>query len=331
VLASFNRGRNSGESDLSFGTSSVSKPVIYAGETLGTVDVQVDSSIVATVPTFFVLACVGIISLLLLAVWLLAKPVERWITRPIGALSMFTRRIRDTQNYALRVPQSKAKELHGFVDDFNAMLGEIEKTSQAQSKQSSQLSKLAYFDPLTGAANRTLFRDRLTACVDTHRREHIPFAIIGIDLDYFKQLNDSLGHNVGDDYLRAASNRCLAQLGPECTFARMGGDEFLVLLPGVGTVREARPIAEKLGQALREANAIHNSNVQCSGSIGIGLFPFDAANPSELMSKVDAAMYRAKANGRNCVETVSVDDEPEIAPRPQPSAKSFLSTLQDAS
>jgi diguanylate cyclase (GGDEF)-like protein len=305
VLANYTRAGASGDVASAWTrTSSVARPVEYGGENLGHVEVRVDSALVASIPGLFILACVALAAAFWLVVWMCAKPVERYISRPITSLAVFTRRIRDTQNYSLRVPQSSVKEMRGLVDDFNAMICEIEKTSNAQTHKSAELSKLAYFDQLTGAANRTRFRERISQSVEAYHREDRPFAIIGIDLDYFKQLNDTLGHNIGDQYLQAATARCMEVLRPEDTFARMGGDEFMVILPGVASAEDARVIGLKLGEALRSANSVHTGSVQCSGSIGVGLYPRDGKSASELMHRVDSAIYEAKRRGRNCVEMV---------------------------
>jgi diguanylate cyclase (GGDEF)-like protein len=300
----------------------VRRPIVYAGETVGEIEVAVDSSLIGSVPILFILASVAVISLLLLTIWLAARPIEKRISHPLLALTVFTRRIRDTKDYSLRVPVSPLKEMRGLTEDFNAMLNEIEKNARAQTDKSAQLSKLAFYDQLTGAANRSLFRDQLDKCLHAYREKNTPFAIVGIDLDHFKQLNDTLGHHIGDDYLREAAKRCSAVLNPNDTLARMGGDEFIALLSGVDDYAAAVAVAEQLRKAVEAANSAHKSEtITCTASIGVGLFPSDANKAPELMTKVDNAMYRAKSGGRNRVETVS---EPQAATnRPQPNDPSI--------
>ncbi len=296
--------------------------VKFAEENLGTAEVTVDAALLSGVPILFLLSAIGVISLILLAVWIIARPLERIISRPLTNLSITTRRIRDTKDYKLRVPASSSREIRGLTDDFNAMLVEIEKKSLAQDDQSSKLSKLAFFDQLTGAANRSLFNDRLSHCIDDFLRNHRAFAVIGIDLDHFKQLNDSLGHNIGDNYLREATARCQQSLRPSDTFARMGGDEFIALIPGVEKIEDAMLIAEKIAKAVIQANSIHTAAVKCTASIGVGMYPIDAQNATELLAKVDAAMYRAKSNGRNQIVSVSAPSTGIARPQP-PSLKLF--------
>jgi diguanylate cyclase len=297
-------------------------PIEYGGENLGSVEVVVDADLLQEFSKFMLLATVGVVSLVLAGIWLLARPIEARISKPITALSHFTRRIRDSKDYALRIPLSPVKELRGLTEDLNDMLGVIERAHSEQAQRSTELSKLAFYDQLTGAANRSLFRDRLSQCVNDYNRSRRPFSLIGIDLDKFKQLNDNHGHAVGDDYLREVAARCIAALRPADTFARMGGDEFVVLLPAVDRQSDALAVAQKLSAAVRDANKIHQKDTICTASIGVGLFPFDAPTPTELIAKVDAAMYRAKSNGRDQIVPVTETVHPPID-RPQPNQAEF--------
>jgi diguanylate cyclase len=297
-------------------------PIEHGGESLGVVEVVVDADLLQEFSKFLLLATVGVVALVLVCIWFLARPIEARISKPITALSHFTRRIRDSKDYALRVPLSPVKELRGLTEDLNDMLGVIERAHSEQAQRSTELSKLAFYDQLTGAANRSLFRDRLSQCVNDYNRSRRPFTLIGIDLDKFKQLNDNHGHAVGDDYLREVAARCIAALRPADTFARMGGDEFVVLLPNVDRQSDALAVAQKLSIAVREANRIHKKDTVCTASIGVGLFPFDAPTPTELIAKVDAAMYRAKSNGRDQIVPVT-ESANNTADRPQPNPAEF--------
>ena len=297
-------------------------PIQHAGESLGMVEVAVDADLLQDVSRFLILATAAVVALVLLGIWMLARPLEKRISKPITALSHFTRRVRDSKDYGLRIPLSPVRELRGLTEDLNEMLGVIERAHSEQAQRSTELSKLAFYDQLTGAANRSLFRDRLSQCVGEYNRSRRPFTLIGIDLDHFKQLNDQHGHAAGDTYLLEVATRCMAALRPADTFARMGGDEFVVLLPGVDRQSDALAIAQKLATAVREANAKHGQTTQCTASIGVGLFPFDAASPTDLISKVDAAMYRAKSGGRDRVMPVT-ETVGTTLDRPQPSPTDF--------
>ena len=123
--------------------------------------------------------------------------------------------------------------------------------------------------------------------------------MIGLDLDDFKLLNDQLGHSVGDEFLKEMSLRCKAELRPSDTFARLGGDEFIALLPNIDSRENALIVALKLADAVHAANRMAYAADQLHGEHGIGLFPEDGLATNELMARVDAAMYEAKAGGRN--------------------------------
>jgi diguanylate cyclase (GGDEF)-like protein len=161
----------------------------------------------------------------------------------------------------------------------------------------------ALHDGLTGLANRVLFRDRVVQALDRRRgREGRPFAILFIDLDDFKVLNDTLGHARGDDVLIAAAARVEASLRPSDTAARLGGDEFAVLLDDVGDEHTALSIAIRLADALRQPVELGDSSPAIAASIGVALSGSDDETADDLLRNADAAMYAAKASSRGRAE-----------------------------
>ena len=162
---------------------------------------------------------------------------------------------------------------------------------------------LATRDPLTGLPNRMLANDRLEQGVANAARKHASLAFMFIDLDRFKTINDSLGHDVGDELLKRVAARLLACVRASDTVARLGGDEFAVILenlPANENIHEgARQVAEKMIAALAAPIMINSHHLTTSCSIGIGLFPSDGTDPKTLMKHADVAMYDAKAKGRN--------------------------------
>ena len=177
--------------------------------------------------------------------------------------------------------------------------------NQANSLRNQELARLAFYDPLTGAANRVLLLDRMTQLIDAYGRGGHPFAVIEFDLDHFKLLNDQLGHQVGDLFLKSVSRRCKSELRAIDTFARLGGDEFIALLPNIETRADALVVASKLAASVHAANHVHSLPISCTASLGIGLYPEDGKSTNELMARVDAAMYEAKARGRDQIRYVS--------------------------
>jgi diguanylate cyclase (GGDEF)-like protein/PAS domain S-box-containing protein len=157
----------------------------------------------------------------------------------------------------------------------------------------------AYHDALTDLPNRILFHDRLSlAILHAHRRKQI-LAVMFIDLDHFKNVNDTLGHSSGDEVLVAAAERLKSCLREEDTVARVGGDEFLVLLSGITRDSDVGAMARKLLKILAEPFILKKRELFLSASIGVGLYPNDGTDAETLVANVDTAMYRAKEAGRN--------------------------------
>ncbi len=161
------------------------------------------------------------------------------------------------------------------------------------------LRHLAFHDPLTGLPNRRFFRERLEEAVANACRYGHRFALMAIDLDRFKEINDTWGHEAGDDLLRLFVERVGAQLRKGDVFARQGGDEFVVLLPEVASGEDVEPVAAKIVAALREPFRIGDEPIRMTASIGYVLHDGDEVGPDELFRRADRAMYRAKDEGRN--------------------------------
>ena len=162
-----------------------------------------------------------------------------------------------------------------------------------------QIWRQANFDGLTGLPNRALFRDRLTQEVNKAKRSGVSFALLFIDLDRFKEVNDLLGHDVGDLLLARAAERISASVRASDTVARLGGDEFTVILPELDDATAVDHVAEKILDTLSKPFCLGEEVIYLSASIGITLFPNDAADPERLIRNADQAMYVAKHAGRN--------------------------------
>ncbi|QKE63739.1 PAS domain S-box protein [Aquipseudomonas campi] len=170
-----------------------------------------------------------------------------------------------------------------------------------------QIQHLAYHDPLTNLPNRALLMDRLIQQIALLKRHNLRGALLFLDLDHFKHINDSLGHPVGDAVLKLVTARLEASVRMEDTVARLGGDEFVVLLSGLEgsraeTSRQVRQVAEKLRQLLAEPMLLDGHQLQVTPSIGIALLPDHGDNPTDLLKRADIALYRAKDSGRNTVQ-----------------------------
>ncbi len=199
--------------------------------------------------------------------------------------------LRARDELELRVRERTA-ELAGA----NALLqGEIAERRQAEAR----VHHMAYHDSLTGLPNRALLADRLERAMLASQRSSRKLAVMFIDLDRFKNINDSLGHMTGDILLKEVATRLCRAVRASDTVARLGGDEFVVLVPGIRSAEEAATVAGKIIESLTPAFPLEGHVLHISPSIGICLYPEDGADVDALMRHADAAMYHAKANGRN--------------------------------
>jgi diguanylate cyclase (GGDEF)-like protein/PAS domain S-box-containing protein len=181
------------------------------------------------------------------------------------------------------------------VTHYVCVFSDITKLKESQEK----LDHLAHHDALTGLPNRLLFHDRLQHAMVRALRGGDQLAVIFIDLDRFKNVNDTLGHHVGDELLKQVAASLSSCLREGDTLARLGGDEFIVLLEDIDGERGARLVAEKLMRLFEHPVLVSNYELFVTGSVGISLFPQDARDMNVLIRNADVAMYQAKARGRN--------------------------------
>lgn len=170
-------------------------------------------------------------------------------------------------------------------------------TEQRRSEQ--RIHRLAYFDNLTGLPNRELFFDRFEHAIARARRQRSEIALLFLDLDRFKNVNDTLGHPVGDRLLQAVADRLQQLVRGEDTIARLGGDEFTILLESISNHQSASEVARKVVESLSEPFTIDEQPLHIGTSVGISLYPADGEDATTLVKHADAAMYQAKAAGRN--------------------------------
>ncbi len=162
-----------------------------------------------------------------------------------------------------------------------------------------RITQLAHYDHLTGLANRGLFYERLNCAVARCNRNDMAMALMFLDLDHFKAINDTLGHECGDSLLKTVATRIKKCIREIDTGVRLGGDEFAVLLEQIVSVEDVAAVAQRILQLLAQPIIVNHHQLQITGSLGVTIYPWDSANPQELLSHADAAMYRAKAQGGN--------------------------------
>jgi diguanylate cyclase (GGDEF)-like protein/PAS domain S-box-containing protein len=190
---------------------------------------------------------------------------------------------------------SAIKNEKGPVSHFVMVCEDVSQLKEAHRK----MEQLAYVDTLTGLANRLLFRDRLEQVLKSIQRNETQAALLYLDLDQFKRINDSLGHDMGDALLMQVAERLRQCVRHQDTVARMGGDEFVILLTDVGGTAGVSAVARKIMQAIAMPFTMLTHEMIVTPSIGITLAPDDSLNADILLKNADLAMYRAKSMGRN--------------------------------
>lgn len=192
-----------------------------------------------------------------------------------------------------------------LFDEAGACIGIVEsarditthiKTQQKLQEQKDQLHYLAYHDALTHLPNRVLFDERLDQAILNAEKNSTKMALFFIDLNKFKYINDTLGHKAGDEILKVVAEQILAEIKPSDTIARIGGDEFTVILNDIQEKKDTKPLAKKILAAIEQPIDYQGHKLQVSASIGIAIYSDDATDPKELLKYADIAMYRAKGS-----------------------------------
>ena len=214
-----------------------------------------------------------------------------------------TRRRKNGEVYPILCSVSAVRDQTGAVKNYVTVFHDISSFKQYEEK----LEFLAHHDALTQLPNRALFHDRFAASLLRARRNQNAVAVLFIDLDRFKNINDSLGHSMGDELLLEVSRRVQSCVRDTDVVARLGGDEFTVLLDSLDNSESAANVAQKLLHALSAPFTMQGHELVVTGSIGISCYPQDGHEVDVLLKNADTAMYQAKAKGRNAYQFFSAD------------------------
>ncbi|KFI06218.1 hypothetical protein JN27_16710 [Massilia sp. BSC265] len=221
-------------------------------------------------------------------IWSQLDGNDRWQ----GELSAMRK---DGGHYTAWVALTTIRDPHGAASGYMATLSDISERKRAEARVRHQ----AEHDPLTGLPNRALFLDRMHQALATWRRQRDSFAVMFLDLDRFKAINDNNGHQTGDAVLREVAARLRGCVRRVDTISRLGGDEFVVLLADIGGVDQAAHVANAVMQAVSRPIEVAGQQLTLSASIGVAICPTDGSDVDTLMHHADVAMYHAKQNGRN--------------------------------
>ena len=285
-----------------------SQPIWLSDKAIGQIYLQY--SLEDVVRQFMMFMVFGLVLYLfsLIAVYFLSKRIQRGISKPIDQILRAMERVTTQQHFDIRIPSSDANgELRVLVNGFNEMLEQVGLNAAQLKAQQKAIEQHVFFDPLTGLANRRLLIQRMEREVIRARRTGQIGALLYMDLDHFKAINDSLGHMMGDSILMGVAERITGAVREVDTPARLGGDEFVVLLPELGksdsrASHNALSVAEKVRVAISQSQLVSSSSLQVTPSIGIALFNGENSNYEQLIMQADLAMYRAKEEGRNRVQ-----------------------------
>lgn len=225
-----------------------------------------------------------------------SRRMLRDIAEPLQQLARVAHAVRHDRSMDQRVPLARIAELRELGDNFNALLAELQTRHERLQQQNSALERQASRDSLTGLANRLHFEQRLQQALDNAAETGQKLAVLFLDNDRFKQVNDAYGHAVGDVLLKAVGARLRSQVRETDLVARLGGDEFAILLYPIGGGGDAQMVQDKIEAAMREPLVVGDGVVlQPSVSAGVALFPKHGQSMETLMRHADQAMYQAKA------------------------------------
>jgi len=243
----------------------------------------------------FLLLLIGVALTTLL---LMRDLIRRSLQRPLSALMMQIRKI-EKQDYSSSAALETGDELQDISMNINQLASAVQEREALLQQARNEQEFLSNHDALTGLPNRRFFSQRLSLSLDMAKHNHTQLAILFLDLDQFKVVNDTLGHDIGDTLLVEVSQRLLPYNTSKQTLARIGGDEFNILVEGVHDVGELRHTVEQYLALFQKPFVCGGMDLSISASIGVALYPKDGENSVTLIKHADLAMYKSKDKGRN--------------------------------
>ncbi|MCE1226481.1 MAG: EAL domain-containing protein [Geobacteraceae bacterium] len=274
-------------------------PIQLDGQTIGTIVLFADLHELKSRLLSTLISAILVLSLAAAAAYLLSVRLQTIISLPILNLVDTMRSVSETKDFSLRADTPGSDEIGQLYDSFNEMLQEIEERNLVLRQRQEHLQELAHFDTLTRLPNRVLFHDRLQQAMNLALRSNQLIAVIFIDLDRFKDINDTLGHRTGDLLLQQVADRMELVLRDCDTVARLGGDEFTIFVQDIRSQKNACKVAQKLLDLFEIPYCLDGQQIFVTCSIGITIFPDDGETIDTLLMNADIAMYHAKADGKN--------------------------------
>ena len=274
-------------------------PILHQGQEVGLMTVRGHG---ANMLRFLLSGLFGVLVCTALSAWsavYLSRRLLSGITGPLQQLAEVAHAARSERAFDRRVPPAHIAELDSLGNDFNALLDELESWQSHLQNENQTLAHQASHDSLTNLPNRAYFETRLTRTLRSLNKITEKAAVLFLDSDRFKDINDAYGHAAGDAVLVAVATRIRAQLREGDVVARLGGDEFAILLSPLHRVEDAQRIADKIIDSMLETIQLPGQiSVVTSLSIGIAVYPEHGATPGSLLCAADSAMYQAKRLAR---------------------------------
>ncbi|MFA6196535.1 MAG: EAL domain-containing protein [Sulfurimonas sp.] len=278
------------------------------GDKLGTIAIYISNiSMNAELNKIIIGSVINLVLLSLLLLLSLFIIIHFFILKPLSDIIGYIKHSdRDGIPVEL-IPSHGSKEISLLSNTMNNMITSIRDSRIALKAQKNALHYQANHDALTGLANRILFNDRLEQSIIKAKNNSTKIALFFIDLDHFKKINDSLGHEIGDKILKVVTQRLNETICKEATLARLGGDEFSIIVEELRQGQDASLLANKLIELLSQPITIEDNLLYISSSIGISIYPDDGVSAQNLVKYADAAMYKAKDEGRNNFQYYSAE------------------------
>lgn len=304
--------------------------IVYKGQKLGALQIGLSTDFYTQAKNamFIKSATIALLEIILSAILLFM--LNRWIIRNLTKLTQSAHAIAQGE-YTRRLELSDEKETIELAQAFNQManaiqerISSLEEAHEEEKKLHEQLEHIAHYDALTNLPNRVLMADRLQQAMVHANRRNQSLAVVYLDLDGFKEINDAHGHHVGDELLMVLAERMAQVLQEGDTLSRIGGDEFAAVLIDVDE-KLCEPILGRLLHVTNVPVMINGIVVQVSSSIGVTLYPQDGANTDQLMRHADQAMYLAKQAGKNRYHFFDLDQDASLQAQ-----RSYIAELSHA-
>jgi len=275
----------------------------------GKLIITADYSLIEKGLIAFSVFSVAILTLILALSFVFALVLRKYLIHPLIHLAGVADRVTKTNNYSLRSEVLSSDEVGNLANCFNLMLKTIEQRenlleekvqqrTKALKIANAKLTEQAYSDALSGLPNRRYILDKLAILIAAPNKNN--FAVLGMDLDGFKEINDSMGHDSGDILLVAVSQRIKRVLPDSALLARIGGDEFIVLIEQIDSREIVGQVAKDIKTSIENCFSIRGKKIYVTASVGIAIFPDDGLSVESIVKHADLAMYQSKDSGRNC-------------------------------